>query len=548
MRVTCFLGLWLLVFLLMAGGAFGQEGKRIRQPARAGQWYERTQSALAAQVDGLLARAPTKEVSGDLVALIEPHAGYTFSGLPAAAGFKLLRGTTYTRVILLGVPHTARLTGCSLPDYTHYRTPLGDVPLDLKTCNTLLGSPPFRQITRAHVREHSIEAELPFLQRTLSDFSIVPILVGEITNADRTKAAEALRNLLDETTLIVVSSDFTHYGANFGYVPFRSQIKENLDKLDHGAVEHILKLDPVGFTDYVDRTGATICGRSGIALLLELLRPLGDVTATELAYTTSGHLTGDWSHCVSYCTIAFTRGQTKAPAPQSRRTEDARQAPGAGAAETMVQDGLAPAEVPPSAAVAPATEAAKPELTGPEFLSPEEQRACLKLARQSLEHYFETGSLLEVDGTTTSAHLRERHGCFVTLKKQSELRGCIGRIVGDMPLCKTIVEYAVHAAVDDPRFRAVTGAELSDLDIEVSVMTPLERVTDVSGVEVGRDGLLIKMGANQGLLLPQVPVEYGWDRDTFLAHTCRKAGLPLDAWKRPQVEIYRFSAQVFGEK
>ncbi|MCK4298893.1 MAG: TIGR00296 family protein, partial [Planctomycetes bacterium] len=127
-------------------------------------------------------------------------------------------------------------------------------------------------------------------------------------------------------------------------------------------------------------------------------------------------------------------------------------------------------------------------------------------------------------------------------------RGCIGRIVGDMPLYKTIIEYAVHAALRDPRFPPVTRSELPDLHIEISVMTPLERVTDVSDIQVGRDGLLIKVGYNQGLLLPQVAAEYGWDRDTFLAHTCRKAGLPLDAWKSPPAEIYRFSAQVFGEK
>ncbi len=543
MRAIRFLGVWLPVLLLTVGApsASGQEGKRVRPPARAGQFYEGTRSSLAAQVDRLLERAPTKEVSGRLVALIAPHAGYTFSGLPAAAGFKLLRGTTYTRIILLGVAHTVRLRGCSLPNYTHYRTPLGDVPLDLETCNTLLGSPPFRQITRAHVDEHSIEVELPFLQRTLSDFSIVPILVGEMTDADRTKAAEALRGLLDDSTLVVVSSDFTHYGARFGYQPFRARIKDNLDKLDHGAVEHILKLDPAGFTDYVNRTGATICGRKSIALLLEVLNPLGDVTATELAYTTSGHLTGDWSHCVSYCTIAFTRGQAEESAPGSEKAEQPPRAEAA-TTETMVQDGLAPSEA------APPAEGPKPKLTGPELVSSDEQQTCLELARQSLEHYFRTGTLLEVDGSKVSADLRECHGCFVTLKKQGQLRGCIGRIVGDMPLYKTIIEYAAHAALRDPRFPPVTRSELPDLHIEISVMTPLERVTDVSDIQVGRDGLLIKVGYNQGLLLPQVAAEYGWDRDTFLAQTCRKAGLPLDAWKSPPAEIYRFSAQVFGEK
>jgi AmmeMemoRadiSam system protein B/AmmeMemoRadiSam system protein A len=536
MRELGMVALWALVPLLAFGrlSAYGQEVKRVRPPARAGQWYEATASALTRQVDGYLEKATPPAVSGRLVALIEPHAGYEYSGPTAAFGYKLLRGTSYGRVIILGVPHFVPVRGCALPNYTHFQTPLGEIPLDREVCDKLLASSPFVEFTRAHDPEHSVEAQLPFLQRTLTDFRIVPILVGDLSDADRTKAAEALRGFLDEKTLIVVSSDFTHYGADFGYVPFRTQVKENLDKLDHGAVKDILALDTHGFVDYVDRTGATICGRSGIALLLEMLKPLGDVTGTELAYTTSGDLTGDWSTSVSYCAIAFTRpvaGETK---PAGKAGEPAAAKPAA-----MVTDGM------PAPAVTPA---AKPPLTGPAFLSKEEQQTCLRLARQSLEQYLQSHQVLKVDASGFSANLLGEHGCFVTLKKAGELRGCIGCIVGDTPLYATVIEYAVHAAVDDPRFPPVTLKELKDLDIEISVMTPLERVTDLKDIQVGRDGLLIKMGFNQGLLLPQVATEYGWDRDTFLAHTCLKAGLPPDAYKSPRAEILRFSAQVFGEK
>jgi len=536
----------------------GEGAKRVRIPARAGVWYKGNEPALAAQVDDLIERAPARAAPGHLIALIAPHAGYTFSGIPAAVGFKLLQGSRYTRVVLLGVPHTAPLSGCSVPDFTHYRTPLGEVPLDRKACAALLESPVFTRYTQAHTMEHSIEAQLPFLQRMLEDFSIVPILVGELTDRERTKAAQALQGLLDDDTLTVVSSDFTHFGASFGYLPFQENVKANLDELDHGAVAHILKLDARGFTDYVKRTRATICGRSAIALLLEVLRPLGDVEATELAYTTSGHLSGDWSHCVSYCTIAFTRpaaagvspvcGEEHSPEVDGTGRADARVQRGAagadvqeaGAADTMALDHLAPAEAPPE-------EAPGLQPTGPTFLTPEEQRFCLELARRALAHYFRTHEHLQVDSSELTGNLKGHHGCFVTLKKHGQLRGCIGRIVGDTPLYRTIVEYAVHAAVDDPRFRPVTEPELGELEIEISVMTPLERVKDVNEIMVGRDGLLIKRGYNQGLLLPQVATDYGWDRETFLTNTCRKAGLPVDAWKDPRTEIHKFSAQVFGE-
>jgi len=301
-------------------------------------------------------------------------------------------------------------------------------------------------------------------------------------------------------------------------------------------VKQIQVLDARGFVDYVDQTGATICGRAGIALLLEILKPLGDVTASELTYTTSGSLTGEWSTSVSYCAIAFTRGAAPAASKPVSKAEETSPLP---KPTGMVVDGM------PAPVVKPAE---KPALTGPSFLSKEDQQVCLKLARQSLEQYLKTRQLLKVDDSKFSANLQAKHGCFVTLKKQGDLRGCIGRIVGDTPLCDTVVEYAVHAAVDDPRFPAVTFKELKDLDIEISVMTPLARVTDLKDIQVGRDGLLIKMGYNQGLLLPQVATEYGWDRDTFLAHTCLKAGLPPDAYKSPRAELLRFSAQVFGEK
>jgi hypothetical protein len=536
--------LWLVVLgivvpLLAFGrlSVYGQEVKRVRLPARAGQWYELAPAALAKQVEGYLEKAKVPTSSGHLLALIEPHAGYAYSGPTAAFGYRLLRGTSVSRVIILGVPHFVPVVGCALPNYTHFQTPLGEVPLDREVCDKLLTSPPFTESTRAHDPEHSVEAQLPFLQRTLTDFRIVPILVGEMADADRAKAAEALRGFLDDKTLIVVSSDFTHYGADYGYVPFRTQVQENLDKLDHGAVKQIQALDPRGFVDYVNQTGATICGRSGIALLLEILKPLGDVTASELTYTTSGSLTGNWSASVSYCAIAFTRAGAPAPSKPVSRAQETSQPP---KPTGMVVDGMP--------GIRRGEPPVKPVLTGPNFLSKEDQQACLKLARQSLEQYLQTRQLLKVDDSSFSANLQAKHGCFVTLKKQGDLRGCIGRIVGDTPLCDTVVEYAVHAAVDDPRFPAVTLKELKDLDIEISVMTPLERVTDLKDIQVGRDGLLIKMGANQGLLLPQVATEYGWDRDTFLAHTCLKAGLPPDAYKSPRAELLRFSAQVFGEK
>lgn len=139
-------------------------------------------------------------------------------------------------------------------------------------------------------------------------------------------------------------------------------------------------------------------------------------------------------------------------------------------------------------------------------------------------------------------------GAFVTLHTRGNLRGCIGYIVGMKSIPETIHDMALSSAFKDPRFRPLHKNEFENIDIEISILTPIEEVKDVSEIVVGRDGIIISRGMNQGLLLPQVATEQGWDLETFLMHTCYKAGLPGDAWKQPGTKIEKFSAQVFGEK
>lgn len=178
-----------------------------------------------------------------------------------------------------------------------------------------------------------------------------------------------------------------------------------------------------------------------------------------------------------------------------------------------------------------------------EPLTPEEERTCLKLARQALEHYFETGS--DLRSPVRSGVLKEKRGAFVTLTVNGELRGCIGYPLPVKPLDETIIEMAVAAATQDSRFDPLAPAELERLKIEISVLG-LPEPADPGQVEVGRHGIIVSKGYHKGLLLPQVPGEYGWDRETFLSHGCLKAGLPPDEWKKgAAIEV--FTAQVFSE-
>ena len=179
-----------------------------------------------------------------------------------------------------------------------------------------------------------------------------------------------------------------------------------------------------------------------------------------------------------------------------------------------------------------------------EPLTPEEERTSLKLARQALEHYFKTGGILR--SPVAAGTLKERRGAFVTLTVDGELRGCIGYPLPEKPLDETIIEMAVAAATQDTRFEPLAANELKKLKIEISVLGLPEPVQEPAEVRVGSHGIIVSKGFHRGLLLPQVPVEYGWDRETYLDHGCLKAGLPPDAWKKgAKIEV--FTAQVFSE-
>ena len=177
-------------------------------------------------------------------------------------------------------------------------------------------------------------------------------------------------------------------------------------------------------------------------------------------------------------------------------------------------------------------------------LIPEERQQLLDIALQTIRTYIVDGSVPDFD--VTSPRLLEKQGAFVTLQLHGQLRGCIGLIEGASPLWEAIRQMAVAASTEDPRFPPVNRQEIDQLEIEISVLSPLKKISDPSKVEVGTHGIYMRQGTNSGLLLPQVAVEWGWDREEFLAQTCNKAWLPRDAWEQPDTEIYIFTAEIFG--
>ena len=290
----------------------------IRLPAVDGQFYDADPVALDAELSDLFANCAVDcAVSGNekVRAIISPHAGYIYSGQTAAEVFAPLQNNfNYRRAVIIAPSHRIAFSGLAASSYTAYRTPLGDLQVDADISERLSRSPVISILNAAHDPEHALEVQLPFLQKIIKksdlseDFKIIPLICGGLDCESAKLAAEALSIYWEPETLWIISSDFTHYGNSFGYLPFTENVPENLKKLDLGAVERILDLDFKGFSDYLDQTGATICGANPLKLLLksiELSLPDDKVTAQLINYTNSGELTGDYSHCVSYAGVAF---------------------------------------------------------------------------------------------------------------------------------------------------------------------------------------------------------------------------------------------------
>jgi AmmeMemoRadiSam system protein B/AmmeMemoRadiSam system protein A len=466
-----------------------------------GSWYPADAGTLSKQIEGFFEKAKVEPIN-NVIAFILPHAGYQYSGQTAAFGLKTTN-KQYKRVIVIGPSHYVPMEDVlSVPRATHYETPLGQIPLDVEFINKLLEHPIFQNIPQANEKEHSTQIEVPLLQYAQKDFKLVPIVAGDCSEETIAKAGDILKSLVDDDTLVIASSDFTHFGPNYGYVPFRENIPEQLKQLDMGAYEYIKALDYKGFLDYRSKTGTTICGFVPISILLSMLeRP---VEAKLIKYTTSGGLTGDYTNSVSYLSVAFS----------------GRWGP----------------------AVTVEPQAGSFELTG------EDKKQLLVLARKSLVHFLQRRRIPEASelNVTVSNAMKCQRAAFVTLKENSQLRGCIGDIFPRQPLYKSVISNAVNAGVYDRRFPPVTEAECNDITIEISALTPPAPIASSDEIRIGIDGVVLNKNGYSAVFLPQVAPEQGWDVNQMLAQLSLKAGLPADAWKEG-ANFLVFQADVFGE-
>jgi hypothetical protein len=495
--------LCLLLTVLSAAGRGAEE--KVMKSRIAGSWYPDDPVQLKKDIAGYLAPVKEKKYK-NVIALILPHAGYRFSGRVAAYGLKEVMGGKYSRIIIIGPSHYHALVNrISIPDISAYETPLGKVELDTDFIAKLKNVPGIVSRTEYHGREHSIQIELPLLQYALPGVKVVPLLAGQLDFPAVRKIARVLSVLIDKDTLVVVSSDFTHYGRRFAYTPFGVdfQTEGKIRETDLKAFDFVSRKDAAGFMNFIDKSGATICGRCGIALLTAMLPEKSE--AHLLKYGSSAETTGFNGESVSYLAAAVT-----------------------GQWEVMKVR----------------------KLVSLKILTPETRQNLLQLARKTIKFYLDNERIPDPEelGITLTPDMEKPLGAFVTLHKKGSLRGCIGNYPRQgVPLYKVVGMMAKAAAFNDPRFRPLEKGEFKDIDIEISVLTPPQPVKSWKDIVLDRDGIILKKGWATAVFLPQVAPEQDWTLQETLSYLARKAGLPWDGW-REGAKFEVFQADVFGEK
>ena len=469
----------ILLVLLFPAVAFGQS---VRPAVFAGGFYPEDPAALAAEVDGFLAAAaPAAAPSGRTIGLIVPHAGYVYSGRTAAAAYAFVRGRKIDTVVIIGPSHRLAFEGLAIWPEGGFRTPLGVARIDADLAGAIAKASGARSLPEAFAEEHSVEVQVPFVQRALPEAAIVPIVMGRQTRANIRRLTSALAaTCLARNVLIVASTDLSHF-----LPKARAQAKD----AETAALIQGLKTEAL--ISKAEAGENNMCGGGPVAALLLLAEKAGKPKVEILGRADSSSFGGP---VVGYLAAAVSSEADPPPEDLS--------------------------------------------------LGAEEKTALLGLARSAVKEFLGRGVVIE--DRTGIEEFRAPRGAFVTLTRNGELRGCIGFIEPVLPLGQAVIRTAVYAATEDPRFPRVAAAELVDIRFEISVLTPARPIDDPKKIKVGTHGLIIEKDGRHGVLLPQVPVENGWDRPTFLDQICIKAGLPPGAWRRG-AKLSVFEAIVFHE-
>ena len=465
----------------------------IRPATQANRFYTGDAKELSEEVDSFLALHRGETVYNNVAALIVPHAGYYYSGNVAATAYMSMpKDKPYKRIFLLGPSHHEWLDGASVnTEADYYATPLGHVKVDHETALRLTDSDSvFSYQPKAHDREHCLEVQLPFLQRRFGENvmpSIVPIIISTNDYQKLKRIANVLKPYFTEENLFVISSDFSHYPS---YEDACEVDAKTGKAIETGNVEQFIAVLEENSRSGKRNLATSACGELAIVTLMLMMDRTYEVK--HLLYQNSGDVENqEHNRVVGYHAFAILRGASQ------------------------------------------------------EFvLSDEEKKILKEIALTSIKDSLAGKPIAQPILNSQYPVLNSKCGAFVSLHKQGRLRGCIGHFGEDVPLHEIVAEMARAAAFEDPRFMPVTKDELEDIDIEISVLTPMRRIQSLDEFELHRHGIYIRRGYRSGTFLPQVADEVNWTKEEFVSHCAQdKAGIGWDGWR--DAELYVYEAIVF---
>ena len=482
----------------MMNGCKGQTQTPVVRPAtQANRFYTGDARELSEEVDSFLALHSGDAKYQNVAAVIVPHAGYYFSGNVAASAYMAIDvKKPYKRIFLLGPSHHEWLDGASVnTEADYYATPLGNVKVDHETAVALTNTDGtdktdsvFRYRPKAHDREHCLEVQLPFLQRRFNEVPpIVPIVISTNEYDKLKQIAEVLKPYFTDENLFVISSDFSHYPS---YEDACEVDTKTGKAIETGNVEEFIATLHANARSGKRNLATSACGEFAIITLMLMLDNQYEVK--HLIYQNSGDIDNhDHSRVVGYHSFAILRKDSTSFT-----------------------------------------------------LSGADKKALKEIAFNSIRDSLDGKPIAQPILNSQFSILNSKCGAFVSLHKHGRLRGCIGHFGEDYPLHEMVAEMARAAAFEDPRFMPVTRDELDDLDIEISVLTPMRRIQSLDEFELHRHGIYIKKGYRSGTFLPQVANEVNWTKEEFVGHCSQdKAGLGWDGWR--DAELYVYEAIVF---
>jgi MEMO1 family protein len=476
---------------------FSQDKSTDRQPVAAGRFYPGNKDSLLKELATLFKDCKKTEQNATVRAIICPHAGYIYSGKIAAASFSAIpQNSVFKNIFIIGSSHVMSFNGASVYSSGDFITPLGKIKVNTELANELIKrNKVFEFPKTAHIQEHSIEVQLPFIQYYFKETPlIVPIIIGTDNETKINQIAEALRPWFTSKNLFLISSDFSHYPS------YKDAI--NIDRLTalgitSGDPETFLKVLLTNSEKQIGGLVTSMCGWTSGLTLLYLVEGNNKpkLKFNLIDYCNSGdYNNGDKTQVVGYHAIELTE-----ELPKKIKTQNS---------ESTFS------------------------------FTPEEKTQLFEIAKNAIKSRLNLSKKIDYY-ETLSEKLKTPMGAFVTLKINGILRGCIGRFISEEPLFKVVEESALSSAFEDPRFSPLTKEEFRKTEMEITVLGPLKPIHNINEIVLGKHGIYIKKGIWSGTMLPQVAIENGWSVQEFLGYTSRdKAGIGWDGWKDADLYIY----------